>query len=147
MLVLRTFSKCYGLAGLRVGYGVGSPELIEYMNRGRQPFNVSFLAQIGALAALEDDEHMHKTVRENRTEMQRLVPELRARGLGVLDSQANFVLVDFARDAEEVFHKLLREGVIVRPMGGYGLPTSVRVSIGTSSQNDRLVAALDRILR
>ena len=146
LLVSRTFSKCYGLAGLRVGYAVGNRELIEYMNRGRQPFNVSIPAQVAALAALSDQDHVEMSTRLNRREMDRLVPLLRARGLGVTDSQANFVLVDFHRDGEEIFNRLLREGVIVRPLRPYALQTSARITIGTQAQNDRLLSALDRVL-
>ncbi|MBI3178234.1 MAG: histidinol-phosphate transaminase [Deltaproteobacteria bacterium] len=146
LLVLRTFSKCYGLAGLRIGYGIGAPKLIDYLNRGRQPFNTNSLAQAGALAALDDAEHVARCVALNRKEMARLVPELRKRGLGVTDSVANFVLVDFGRDVREIFEKLLRQGVIVRPMVNYGLPTSARITIGTPEQNDRLMAALGRVL-
>jgi histidinol-phosphate aminotransferase len=146
LLVMRTFSKCYGLAGLRVGYGVGQPELIDYINRGRQPFNVSLLAQSAAIAALGDRQHVEKSTRLNHEEMERLVPLLRARGLGVTDSQANFLLVDFHQDAEAVFSRLLREGVIVRPLRPYGLLTSARITVGSRSQNDRLLFALSRVL-
>jgi len=147
LLVLRTFSKCHGLAGLRVGYGVGDPELVDYLNRGRQPFNVNTLAQVAGLAALEDDAHVERTARQNRVEMARLTPALRARGLTVHDSQANFLLVDFGKSAEEIFAKLLRQGVIVRPMGAYGLATMARITIGTPAQDDKLLAAIEQVLR
>ncbi len=147
LLVTRTFSKCYGLAGLRVGYGVGDLELVDYLNRGRQPFNVNSLAQVAALAALDDVEHLTLATRSNREEMARLVPALRARGFKVYDSQANFVLVDVHQDGEQLFQKLLRRGVIVRPVSNYGLTTCVRVTIGTPAQNDRLLAAIDEVLR
>ncbi|MEZ4273279.1 MAG: histidinol-phosphate transaminase, partial [Myxococcota bacterium] len=126
LVVMRTFSKCYGLAGLRVGYGIANPQLVDYLNRGRQPFNVNSLAQIGALAALDDHEHLEKSCLLNSQQMTFLTPKLRERGLDVVESQANFVLVDFKRDIQELFVPLLREGVIVRPMGGYGLTTSAR---------------------
>jgi histidinol-phosphate aminotransferase len=146
LIVLRTFSKCYGLAGLRVGYGVAHAELVDFMNRGRQSFNVSNLAQVGAVAALQDHEHLHRTVTLNKSEMDRLVPRLLERGLGVTPSQANFVLVDFHRPAREVYDALLRLGVIIRPLAPYGLTTHARVSIGSAPQNDRLVASLDQVL-
>lgn len=145
-LVLRTFSKVYGLAGLRIGYGLGDAELIDYLNRGRLPFNSNSLAQAAALAALDDPEHVRRSVALNRREMERLVPRLRARGLAVTESQANFVLVDFRRDGMAVFEQLLRQGVIIRPVGNYGLPAHGRITLGTAEQNDRLVAALDRVL-
>ncbi len=146
LLVLRTFSKCHGLAGLRIGYGIGRPKLIDYLNRGRQPFNTNSLAQVAALAALADGEHVQHSVAVNRQEMARLVPELKKHGLGVTDSVANFVLVDFHRDVSDVFQKLLHEGVIVRPLVNYGLPTSARITVGTPTQNDKLLGALARVL-
>jgi histidinol-phosphate aminotransferase len=146
LMVLRTFSKCYGLAGLRIGFGVAEPKLIDFLNRGRQPFNTNSLGQVGALAALDDGEHVAMSVERTRHEMARLVPALRRMGLTVYDSQANFVLVDFARDADAIFKKLLGEGVIVRPMGPYGLPKAARITIGTPPQNDKLLAALTKVL-
>ena len=142
LLVTRTFSKCYGLAGLRIGYAVGHPEIIDFLNRGRQPFNVNSLAQIGAMAALDDTEHLEKARTLNRTEMDRLVPEIEKMGCKVTPSQANFVLVDFGRDVGPVFDAMLRLGVIVRPMAGYGLGTSARVTIGTEEQNDKLLRVM-----
>ncbi len=146
LVVLRTFSKCYGLAGLRCGYGLSSPQLVDFLNRGRQPFNVNSLAQVGALAALSDVEHVTRAVQKNREEMARVVPALRKLGLTVWDSQANFVLADFDTDADPLFGALLREGVIVRPMGPYGLKRSARITIGTPEQNDKLLGALERVL-
>ena len=146
VLVLRTFSKCYGLAGLRVGYGMGNTELVAMLNRCRQPFNVNSLALVGAIAALTDEEHVATTVRRNRSELTRLVSALRGRGLTVYDSQANFVLVDFKRDGEKLFSQMLKQGVIVRPVANYGLPTCLRITIGKPEQNDRLLETLDRVL-
>jgi histidinol-phosphate aminotransferase len=146
LVVLRTFSKCYGLAGVRVGYGVADPKLIDYLNRGRLPFNVNLLGQVGALAALDDDEHLERTVKTNAAEMQRVVLGLRQHGLRVTDSQANFILVDFLRSSDDVFKDLLLQGVIVRPMGGYGFKNCVRITIGSPEQNERLLASVDRIL-
>ncbi len=146
IMVTRTFSKCYGLAGLRIGYGVASPSLIDFLNRGRQPFNVNSLAQIGAMAAIDDTEHVERTVALNRAEMDRLVPQLEALGLGVTPSQANFVLADFRRDGADLFQTLLQKGVIVRPMAGYGLPHSARITLGTVEQNDKLLGVLREVL-
>ncbi len=145
LVVTRTFSKCYGLAGLRVGYAVAQPELIDYLNRGRQPFNVSSIAQEAALAALDDQEHVKRSVAMNAQEMQRVVPALESRGLKVTPSQGNFVLVDFHQPAHDVFQKLLHQGVIVRPMAGYGFATSQRITLGTPEQNDMLLHAIDTV--
>lgn len=145
-LVTRTFSKCHGLAGLRIGYGVGSPELVDYLNRGRQPFNTNALAQVAAVASLRDPVHRETSVELNRREMIQLTPELEKRGLDVVPSQANFVLVDFGRKVAPLFQKLLRAGVILRPMEVYGLPNHMRITIGTREMNDALLGALDEVL-
>ena len=144
-MVMRTFSKAYGLAGLRVGYGVGNKELVGYLNKGRQPFNCNSLGQVAALAALDDQEHVENSVRTNKGEMKRLMGAYDALGLDYQPSQTNFLLVDFKQDIMKVFDKLLRQGVIVRPMVGYGLNTSARVSIGTPEENDKLLAAIPNI--
>ncbi|MED5463056.1 MAG: histidinol-phosphate transaminase [Myxococcota bacterium] len=146
LMVTRTFSKCYGLAGLRIGYGISHAPLIDYINRGRQPFNCNTLAQVAALAALKDTEHLRRSRELNASEMTRVTPQLEALGLGVTPSQANFLLVDFHRDAGEVFQKLMKLGVIVRPMGGYGLTTCARITLGTESQNDTLLRVLPEAL-
>jgi histidinol-phosphate aminotransferase len=146
VVVLRTFSKAHGLAGLRVGYGVGPPDLIEAMEKVRSPFNTNRVAQAAALAALEDSEHLAATQETNRIGLEFLAAELARRGLEFTPSVANFYLVHFERDAEEVFRELLAEGVITRPMGPYGFARSLRISVGTPSQNQRLLGALDRVL-
>ncbi len=146
LLITRTFSKAYGLAGLRMGYAVGQPALIDLLNRGRQPFNVSNVAQAAAMAALDDKEHIERTVRCNREERQKLTVALAQRGLHVVPSQANFVLVDLQRDGGQAYEALLRQGVIVRPMRNYGLPTWQRITVGTAAQNTTLLAALDTML-
>lgn len=146
LLVTRTFSKCYGLAGLRIGYAVGQPELIDFLNRGRQPFNVNSLAQVGAMAALDDTEHLENARTLNRSEMARITPRIEALGCVVTPSQANFLLVDFKRDIGEMYQSLLQLGVIVRPMAGYGLPTHARVTLGTLEQNDKLLGAMETVL-
>jgi len=144
LVVLRTFSKIYGLAALRVGYAVGPAVLVDYMNRVRAPFNVGTLSQIAAIAALDDHAHVENSRRTNQAERARLSTELERLGLGVAPSQANFVFVDLRRDAGVVYQKLLRLGVIVRPFGN--LPTSVRITVGTPAENDRLLAALKQVM-
>jgi len=145
LVTLRTFSKIYGLAGLRIGYGVGPAELIAALERVRQPFNVNSLAQIAALAALDDDAHVERSRRTNREGMRFLDRELARLGLSYVPSQANFVLVRVG-DGTGAYEKLLRQGVIVRPMGGYGFPEHVRVTVGTPGENERFVAALGKAL-
>ena len=145
LVTLRTFSKIYGLAGLRIGYGVGPAGVVAALERIRQPFNVNSLAQIGALAALDDDEHVARSRATNRLGMQFLEREFARLGLSYVPSQANFVLVRVG-DGGAVCEALLRQGVIVRPVAGYGFPEHVRVTVGTSDENQRFVAALERSL-
>ncbi|KYG08526.1 histidinol-phosphate aminotransferase [Sorangium cellulosum] len=145
LLVVRTFSKIYGLAGLRVGYAVGPAKLIDYMNRTRAPFNVGAIAQAAAIAALDDAEHVEKSRALNLRERDRLTHELTRLGLSVAPSQANFVLVDVRRPARPVYDALLRKGVIVRPFGN--LPTSLRVTIGTERENQRFLDSLADALK
>ncbi|HUI43062.1 MAG TPA: histidinol-phosphate transaminase [Terriglobia bacterium] len=145
LLVLRTFSKVHGLAGLRIGYGMAHPDLIAALNRVRSPFNASSVAQAAALAALDDGEHVARSVESNRREMRFLVPELTALGVKVTPSCANFLLIDTGRNCDHDFKRLLHEGVIVRPMGFYGFPTGLRVTVGTHSDNQTFLAALARV--
>ncbi len=145
LLVLRTFSKVHGLAGLRIGYGVGSEQLIEALNRVRSPFNASAVAQAAAMAALDDHEHLRLSVESNAREMEFLTRELDARGIRYTPSVANFVLIETGRDCNEDFRQLLHEGVIVRPMKLYDLPTSLRVTVGTHAENRTFLEALDRV--
>jgi len=140
-VVVRTFSKISGLAGLRVGFGVADPELAGYLERARHPFNVNVLAEAAALAALDDREHRERTVRGNAEGIAYLRRELAALGIETWPSEANFVL---ARPGPGVYEFLLREGVIVRPLGGFGLPEHVRITIGLPEENERLVKALRR---
>jgi len=141
-LVVRTFSKSVGLAGLRVGYGVADPELAGYLERARHPFNVNLLAEVAALAALDDREHLERTLRLNAEGLAYLTRELRALGIEVWPSEANFLL---AKPGPGAYERLLREGVIVRPLGGFGMPEHVRITIGLPEENERLVKALRRI--
>lgn len=141
-IALRTFSKIYGLAGLRIGYGVADPELGGYLQRARHPFNVSRLAEAAALAALDDDEHAERSRRLNREGLAYLRRELAGLGIETWPSDANFVL---ARTGPEAHRRLLYEGVIVRPLGGLGMPEHVRISVGLPEENERLVKALRRL--
>jgi histidinol-phosphate aminotransferase len=144
LLVTRTFSKIYGLAGLRVGYAVGPARLVDYMNRVRAPFNVSGVAQAAAIAALSDTAHLENSRSHNLRERERLTRELTRLGLRVAPSQANFVLADVGRPARPVYDALLRRGVIVRPFGN--LPTSLRITVGTSAENSRFLESLAEVL-
>jgi histidinol-phosphate aminotransferase len=145
VLVLRTFSKVYGLAGIRLGYGMGHPELIECLNRIRSPFNASSVGQVAALAALDDHEHVARSVESNRREMRFLTEELAREGVPCTPSVGNFLLIDTGRDGEEDFMRLLHEGVIVRPVKLYSFPTSLRVTVGTHLDNEIFLEALHRV--
>jgi histidinol-phosphate aminotransferase len=147
LVVLRTFSKIYGLAGLRLGYGMARPEVVEYLDRVRAPFNVNHVAQAAGVAALGDGEHVEKSRALVRQERPFLAAGLAALGATVVPSQGNFVFADFpGRPGKEVFEALLREGVVVRPMGGYGFPTAQRVTVGLRSENEKCLAALKKVL-
>ena len=146
LVVTRTFSKAFGLAGLRMGYAVSSPEIADLLNRVRQPFNTNSLAQAAALAALGDEAHLARSVEINAVGLQRVGQACAALGLGVVPSVGNFLLVDMGTEAALLYEALLREAVIVRPVGNYGLPNHLRISIGTPAENDRLIAALNKVL-
>jgi histidinol-phosphate aminotransferase len=146
VVVLRTFSKVYGLAGLRVGYGVAAPEVVEAIDTVREPFNSNAVGQAAALAALDDREHVARALALNRSEKPRLEGALRRRGLATLPSLGNFLCVDTRRDGDLVFRRLLERGVIVRPLRAYRMPESLRVSVGTAEENDRFLAELDAVL-
>ncbi len=147
LLVLRTFSKVHGLAGLRVGHGIGHSELIGALDRVRLPFSVSRPAQAAAIAALEDSEHVARSVESNHAEMKFVTAELTLLGVRFTPSVANFVLVDTGRDCAPDFLRLLEEGVIVRPMKLYGFPTSLCVTIGTHEDNEIFLEAMRRVMR
>lgn len=146
VLVLRTFSKVYGLAGLRVGYGVAHPDLIGYMNRVRQPFNVNSLAQIAAMAALEDKEHLKNTIDNNISGLEYLYKEVTALGFEYVPTEANFFLIKVG-DGKGVYDALLRKGVIVRPMASYGLPEYIRVTVGLPQENKRFMDTFAEVVR
>ena len=145
VITLRTFSKIQGLASLRVGYGIARPELIQVLHKTRQPFNVSGLAQVAALAGLDDDEHRRATKRITDDGREYLQREFAAMRLRFVPSVANFVLVNVG-DGAKTFRALLERRIIVRALKGYNLPAWVRISIGTMEQNRRCIAALKEIL-
>lgn len=146
LLVSRTFSKAYGLAALRVGYAISSPAIADVLNRVRQPFNVNSLALAAACAALGDVDYLAESRRLNDAGMQQLQDGLRALGLSWIASKGNFIAVDFGRDTAAINQGLLREGVIVRPVAGYGMPNFLRVSIGLPRENTRFLEALAKVL-
>lgn len=146
VVVFRTFSKAYGLAGLRVGYGFVGEELASVFHAVRNPFNVNSLAQAAALAALEDEENVRRVVELNAKGRRQLYRELDKRGIKYAPTQANFILIDTARDSQRVFEALLKKGIIVRPGTFLGYPTGIRVSISTEEDNNRFIAALEEAL-
>lgn len=145
LLLLRTFSKIYGLAGLRVGYGIASTEVVAMLEKIRQPFNVNSLAQAAAIAALDDDEHVRRTQLNNAAGLEFLSEAFVRLGLRFIPSHANFVLVQVGA-GKQVNAQLQKEGVIVRPMDGYGLPEWIRVTVGTPAQNSRFVSTLASVV-
>jgi histidinol-phosphate aminotransferase len=147
LIVTRTFSKAYGLAGLRMGYALSHPDVAGLLNRVRQPFNVNSVAQAAAVAALDDDEYLQQSIRRNREGMAQLVAGFEALGLPYIESAGNFVAVDCGRSGADVYESLLRQGVIVRPVANYGLPGHLRVTIGRADENARFLHALEQVLR
>ncbi len=146
VIVLRTFSKIYALAGLRIGYGATTPELADALERVREPFNVSSVAQAAAVASLDDPDQVRRTTRLNAESRQYLYREFDRLGLKYTPSYANFVWVDLGQECRAVFTELLKRGVIVRTGDIFGAPTHIRVTTGLPEQNQRLVAALEAIL-
>jgi histidinol-phosphate aminotransferase len=147
LVVFRTFSKAYGLAGLRAGFALSSAVIADLLNRVRQPFNNNSLALLAAEVALEDQAFVEKSVELNTRERARLETALKGLGLTVLPSQANFLAVGFGREAKPIHQGLLERGIIIRPIASYDLPQFLRVSIGTERENDRFVAALREVLK
>jgi histidinol-phosphate aminotransferase len=146
LVVMRTFSKIYGLAGLRVGYAISSTAIAEVLNRVRQPFNVNSLGLAAALAALGDDGHVMRSREMNAQGMLQLTDGLAALGFNVGPSAGNFVLLDCGRPAGAVYETLLRQGIIVRPLGAYALPNHLRVTVGLPDQNARFLEGLGEIV-
>jgi histidinol-phosphate aminotransferase len=147
VVALRTFSKAYGLAGLRIGYGLMRAEIANYLHRLRQPFNVNHLAQVGALAALEDDEFYQNTLTMTTEGMVWLHREIAGLGCRPLPSQANFFLVDVGGSGKRLYEQLLTKGVIVRPMDAYGYPNYIRITVGLPAENQRLVQTMAAALK
>lgn len=145
LLLMRTFSKIFGLAGLRLGYGIANPELIATLEKVRQPFNINSIAQAGALAALEDAGHMQKTRANNADGLKFYTEAFEQLGLEFVPSAGNFILVRVG-DGQKVFNALQQLGVIVRPMSGYQLGEWIRISVGTPAENERCVASLKKVL-
>ncbi len=145
LVVLRTFSKVYGLAGMRIGYGIGPAALLEEMNKVRLPFNTSGVAQAAALAALDDAEHVRRSVESNRAGLKQLSEGLAAMGVRYVPSAGNFLLVDLGSDAQPVADELLKLGVIVRPMRWMGFPNAIRVTAGTCQENEKFLSALGQV--
>jgi histidinol-phosphate aminotransferase len=146
ILTLRTFSKVYGLAGLRIGYSIGHPTLTSEMNKLRTPFNVTSVGQAAALAALDDTEHVCRSVEMNRAERRRLFLELTKLHLSPVPSETNFLFVPIGPGAKSLCDELLHEGVIVRPMAWMGFPEAIRISVGNPAENNKLLAAISHTL-
>jgi len=147
LLILRTFSKVYGLAGMRIGFAIGHPQLLAAMNKLKTPFNTSGVAQAAALAAIDDREHVERCIATNASERKRLSDGLAALGLRPVPSETNFIFMDVGPEAKEICDELLRMGVIVRPLGWMGLPEGMRISIGTAEENGKCLGAMGEILR
>ena len=146
LIVTRTFSKAYGLAGLRVGYALSRPEVAELLNRVRQPFNVNMVAQAAALAALDDVDHLQDCIRRNREGMLQLLAGFEKLGLAWIESAGNFVAVETGRAGTDVYEDLLQQGIIVRPVANYGMPNHLRITVGRADENARFLNSLEQVL-
>src|SRR5437016_887454 len=146
LLILRTFSKVYGLAGLGIGYAIGRPELLSAMNKLKTPFNTSGVAQAAALAALDDKEHVTRCIETNARERKRLSEDLAKMGFQPVPSEANFVFIVVGPEAKALSDDLLQMGVIVRPLGWMGFPEAIRISVGTAEENDKCLSAMARAI-
>lgn len=142
LITTRTFSKAYGLAGLRVGYGICHPEICDLLNRVRLPFNVNSVAQAAAIAALEDATHLQNSLRMNQQGRQQLLAGLADLEINSIPSVANFITIDVGQAAQPIYQALLQAGIIVRPLLPYNMPNHLRITIGTAAQNQRLLQAL-----
>jgi histidinol-phosphate aminotransferase len=147
VVTLRTFSKAYGLAGFRVGYGIMDPEIAEILNRIRQPFNVNTLAQEAGVAAIGDEQFLNKSIQTTHEGLDFLFDELSNLGIHCLPTQSNFFMMDLKKDATKVFEKMLQLGIIVRSMKSYGFDTFIRVNAGTKKENIAFIAALKKVLK
>lgn len=147
VIALRTFSKLYGLAGLRIGYGAMSPLVADYLNRVRQPFNTGHLSQVAALAALDDEDFIQRTRRVVWNGLSYLYKEVANLGLSCHPSQSNFFLIDVPCDAKKIFEAMLRQGVIIRAMNSYGMDRTIRINAGLPAENERFVRSLGHVLK
>jgi histidinol-phosphate aminotransferase len=147
LIVLRTFSKVYGLAGLRIGYALGREDLVDCLYQVRDPFPVHRLAQVAAVAALNDEDHALRSIQLVYEGKRYLYKELDRMGLFYVPSEANFIFIDFEKDSGEIFTALLREGIIIRPGKVWGYPTFARLTIGRMGDNRRFIKALKKILK
>ena len=146
LLIMRTFSKVYGLAGLRIGYAIGDTPVVEAMNRLRTPFNLAGVSQAAAFAALDDAEHVNRSIKENASERARLTQGMIELGLRPVRSHSNFIFIEIGPEAQELCDELLREGVIVRPLGWMGFPEAMRVSVGVAQENDKFLTVMGQLL-
>ena len=146
LLIMRTFSKVYGLAGLRIGYAIGDTPILEAMNRLRTPFNLAGVSQAAAIAALDDLEHVRRSIQENAAERARLTKGLTALGLRPVQSHTNFIFIDIGPEAHDLCDELLHEGVIVRPLGWMGFPEAMRVSVGIPPENEKFLAVMSHVI-
>ena len=147
VFIVKTMSKAYGLAGFRVGYGIGDVDVVQIMNRIKLPFNVSIVSQYAAQGALEDHAFIHETLENTRKGREEIYAASRELGFSYVESSTNFILIDTGRDGDEVTEDLMRRGVIVRSAKNYGTPTSIRVTVGTSEQNKRFIGAMKELFR
>ncbi|HPI95917.1 MAG TPA: aminotransferase class I/II-fold pyridoxal phosphate-dependent enzyme, partial [Gammaproteobacteria bacterium] len=145
LVVTRTFSKAYGLAGLRVGYALSNPDIANVLNRIREPFNVNSLALAAAQAAIDDKDFLQKSLVENRKGMHILEQTCQKLDLRFVPSKGNFLLIDFAQESSGIYMELLKRGIITRPVGNYGLPNYLRITIGTQAQMQRLDKAMEEV--
>ena len=146
LIILRTFSKIHGLAGLRIGYGIADQELVSYLDRVRQPFNIGALAQKAACASLDDAEHLQQSFDYNQQGKEYLYQQFDKLGLDYVPTETNFILVDVERDNDQVFQEMLERGVIIRSMSSYGYDTKIRVTIGLPEENKQFVSTLKEVL-
>jgi histidinol-phosphate aminotransferase len=147
VIVLRTFSKAHGLAGLRVGYGIGDPQLLRYFAQVRTAFSVSVVGEAGAIAALKDDAHIRLSVERNAEGVEYLTPRLQEMGFRVVPTSANFIYLETSEDPTQLGRRIQNEGCIVRSLAPWGIPNALRISVGTPEENRILVDALSRALR
>lgn len=146
LVITRTFSKAYGLAALRLGYAVSSPQIADILNRARLPFNVNSIAAFAGQAALGDQDHIEKSIALNKQGMKQLIASLKKSNINFIPSLGNFITINVVAKAADIYQKLLHQGVIVRPLDAYDMPTYIRVTVGTTEQNEKFLAALQQVM-